>query len=90
MKKVVIYLLIIIDIMICMFLFFTYGPIDYFRNLLVTTAMTTKSHHYLAKTLYSEETIYEIMDSNYMEEVNENTNLTEINIGNIEEKTDYD
>ena len=90
MKKVVIYLLIIIDIMICMFLFFTYGPIDYFRNLLVTTAMTTKSHHYLAKTLYSEETIYEIMDSNYMEEVNENTNLTEINIGNIEEKTEYD
>lgn len=90
MKKVVIYLLIIIDIMICMFLFFTYGPIDYFRNLLVTTAMTTKSHHYLAKTLYSEETIYEIMDSNYMEEVNENTNLTEINVGNIEEKTEYD
>lgn len=90
MKKVVVSVLLIIDIMICVFLFFTYGPIDYFRNLLVTTAMTTKSHHYLAKSLYSDETIYKIMDSNYMEEVNENTNLTEINIGNIQENTEYD
>lgn len=90
MKKVVISVLIIIDLMICSFLFFTYGPIDYFRNLLVTTAMTTKSHHYIARTLYSDETIYKIMDSNYIEEVNENTNLTEINIGNIEETTEYD
>ncbi len=90
MKKVVISILIIIDLMICSFLFLTYGPIDYFRNLLVTTAMTTKSHHYIARTLYSDETIYKIMDSNYIEEVNENTNLTEINIGNIEEKTEYD
>lgn len=90
MKRVVISVLIIIDLMICSFLFFTYGPIDYFRNLLVTTAMTTKSHHYIARTLYSDETIYKIMDSNYIEEVNENTNLTEINIGNIEETTEYD
>lgn len=90
MKKAVIFLLTIIDIMIVIFLFFTYGPVDYFRNLLVTTAMTTKSHHYLARTLYSDETIYKIMDSNYIEEINENTNLTEISIGNIVEKTEYD
>ena len=62
MKKVVISILIIIDLMICSFLFLTYGPIDYFRNLLVTTAMTTKSHHYIARTLYSDETIYKIME----------------------------
>lgn len=90
MKKVVISVLTIIDVLICIFLFFTYGPFDYFRNLLVTTAMTTKSHHYIAKTLYNDETIYKIMDSNYMEEINENTNLTEINIGNIKEITEYD
>lgn len=90
MKKALISVLIVIDLLICIFLFFTYGPVDYFRNLLVTTAMTTKSHHYLARTLYDDETIYKIMDSNYMEEVNENTNLTSINIGNIEEKTEYD
>lgn len=90
MRKVVVTVLIILDILACTFLFFTYGPIDYFRNLLVTTAMTTKSHHYLAKTLYSDETIYKIMDSNYMEEVDENTDLTAINISKINEQTSYD
>ena len=54
MKKAVISVLIVIDLLICIFLFFTYGPVDYFRNLLVTTAMTTKSHHYLARTLYDD------------------------------------
>ena len=90
MRKIVVISLVILDVLACIFLFFTYGPIDYFRNLLITTAMTTKSHHYLAKTLYEDETIYEVMDSNYMEEVNENTDLTAININNIEEKTEYD
>ena len=90
MRKIVVISLVILDVLACIFLFFTYGPIDYFRNLLITTAMTTKSHHYLAKTLYEDETIYEVMDSNYMEEVNENTDLTAININNMEEKTEYD
>lgn len=90
MRKVVVTILIILDILTCTFLFFTYGPMDYFRNLLVTTAMTTKSHHYLAKTLYNNETIYQIMDSNYMDEVNENTDLTAINISKITEQTNYD
>lgn len=90
MRKIVVISLAILDVLACVFLFFTYGPVDYFRNLLITTAMTTKSHHYLAKTLYEDETIYEVMDSNYMEEVNENTDLTAININNIEETKEYD
>lgn len=90
MKKLFIVLLVLLDFLACLGLFLAYGPIDYFRNLLVTTAMTTKSHHYLARTFYSDETIYEIMDSNYMEEINENTNLTYISIGNIEEQKHYD
>lgn len=90
MRKVVIIILAILDIMACTFLFFTYGPINYFRDLLVTTSMTTKSHHFLAKTLYEEEVIYQIMDSNYLEEVNENTDLAAINIQKIPEQTYYD
>lgn len=90
MRKSIIILLAILDILACIFLFFTYGPINYFRDLLITTAMTTKSHHYLAKTLYDDETIYEVIDSNYMEEVNENTDLTAININKIQEQTEYE
>lgn len=90
MRKAVIILLAILDVLACVFLFFSYGPISYFRDLLITTAMTTKSHHYLAKTLYDDKTIYEVIDSNYMEEVNENTDLAAININKIEEKTEYD
>lgn len=90
MRKIVVIILAILDVLACIFLFFTYGPVDYFRTLLITTSMTTKSHHYLAKTLYEDETIYEVMDSNYMEEVSENTNLAEINISQIEEQTTYD
>ena len=90
MRKIVVIFLALADILACIFLFFTYGPVSYFRDLLITTAMTTKSHHYLAKTLYSDETIYKVIDSNYMEEVNENTDLTAINLGKIEEKTEYD
>ena len=90
MRKLVVIILAILDVLACIFLFFTYGPIDYFRTLLITTSMTTKSHHYLAKTLYEDKVIYEVMDSNYMEEINENTDLTAINISKIEEQTKYD
>lgn len=80
---------IILDFLVVIFLFFTYGPISYFRNLLITTAMTTKNHHYLARTLYSDKTISEVMKENYVEEVNENTNLDDI-VFSIEETQKYE
>lgn len=40
------------------------GPFTYFRELYVTTAMTTLSHQYLASMIFSEETIKKIMDKN--------------------------
>ena len=42
-----------------------YGPFDYVRNLYVNTAMKTMTHQYLAKVFYSDETIQEILNSNY-------------------------
>ena len=69
-KKITI-LLIILDILTVIFLFFTYGPIDYFRNLLITTAMTTKSHHYLALTLYDEKTVYEVSEEDIEKQLNQ-------------------
>ncbi len=45
-------------------LFFLYGPINFFRELLITSAMTTLSHQYYATTFYSDETIQAVMDKN--------------------------
>ena len=54
--------------------FLLYGPWGGFRNLLITTAMTTKSHHYLATWFYSNEEIERVLAYNKMVEVNEDTN----------------
>ena len=45
-------------------LFLLYGPIAFFRELIITSAMTTLSHQYYATTLYSDETIQEVLDKN--------------------------
>ena len=63
--------------LICFFL--AYGPYSYFRELLVTTAMTTMSHKYLAYILYSEETVKEILDKNKIVESGESTDTSAIN-----------
>lgn len=90
MKNKKFILAIIIDILIIVFLFFAYGPIGYFRSLLITTAMKTKDHKYLARTLYSEQTIARVMSENYIEELNENTNSNEIKFENIKETDKYE
>ena len=40
--------------------------------------MTTKSHKYLAYTLYDEDTVNKVMSENYIEQVNEEINLDDI------------
>lgn len=77
------------DLLALFFLFFTYGPISYFRDLLITTAMTTQSHKYLARTLYTEKTIENILNQNYVEEIKENTNTEDIQIGMSKTVTEY-
>ena len=46
-KKTLTFLVIFIDICAAICFFLAYGPISYFRDLLVTTAMTTMNHKYL-------------------------------------------
>lgn len=58
--------------------FLLYGPYPNFREWLITTAMTTMNHQYLATWFYSDETIEEIMNQNYVEETDEDTNLNAI------------
>ena len=58
--------------------FLLYGPYPNFRNWLITTAMTTMNHKYLATWFYDADTINEVMQANYVMESGEETNLNEI------------
>lgn len=58
--------------------FLLYGPYPNFRNWLITTAMTTMSHKYLATWFYDEDTINKVMQDNYVKESDEATNLDAI------------
>ena len=86
MKKTILFIVLDICALICFFIM--YGPWDYVRDLYVTTAMQTMTHKYLAKVFYSDETIDEIMNSNYFISVNEDVNLDDIII-DTEEKMEY-
>lgn len=59
--KLVLYIFLVI---IVLTIFILYGPISYFRNTLITTAMTTKSHSFIATFLYSDKTIKKVMKEN--------------------------
>lgn len=85
--KLITKILIFLDILalICYFIF--YGPISYVRDLLVTTAMTTMEHQYLAQTFYTEKMIEKVLDNNKIIESTDNTDTNQID---FEEKTVYD
>lgn len=64
--------------------FLLYGPLPNFRNWLVTTAMTTMNHHYLATMFYSDETIEKILAENKVIEPDKDTDLDIINTDKIQ------
>ena len=88
-KKTAIFLL-IIDVCMIICFFLAYGPFSYLRELYITTAMTTMSHKYLARTIYTEDIINDVLDENYVKETNENTDTSDIVIGNIDDSGEYD
>lgn len=76
----------ILDVIAIVCLFLMYGPISYFRNLWVTSAMTTMTHKYLAYIFFNEEQVQEIMANNIVIEVEGNTNQDEIEFKEPEEE----
>ena len=60
-----------------------------FKSFWIPTAMTTMTHKYLAYTLYSEDTVNDVMSANYIEKPTEKINLDDIVIGNTGEKKHY-
>ncbi len=61
-------------------LFLLYGPISFFRELIITSAMTTLSHQYYASTFYSDETIAEVMNKNQVINLDGTTDTGEIEV----------
>ncbi len=88
-KKTAIFLL-VIDTCIIICFFLAYGPFSYLRELYITTAMTTMSHKYLARTIYTEDIINDVLDGNYVKETGESTNTNDIVIGDIDDSGEYD
>jgi len=92
MKKKKLYKLtiffIVCDILAFTGFFIMYGPIDYVRNIYVTTAMQTMTHQWLAKVFYSDKRINKIMNKNYIVTINEDVNVDDIVI-DTKEKDKY-
>ncbi len=68
------------------FLFILYGPFTGFREWLITTAMRTMNHQYYCKWFYSDDMINEVLNSNYIIEVSEDTNPDLVNKDNNDDK----
>ena len=88
-KPLIIKLLIFVDVIVVLSFFVVYGPIDKARVFWITTAMETGSHKYLANIFYSDASIKEVMNDNYLIEIDEDTNADSISIGMKEEVTNF-
>ncbi|MEG0825897.1 MAG: phosphodiester glycosidase family protein [Bacilli bacterium] len=63
MKKTTIFV-IIIDILIVFCFTLFYGPFKGFKNTIISTALNTKTHQYIAYTFYSEDMVNKVMQLN--------------------------
>ena len=65
-----------------------YGPWSNFREWLITTAMTTMTHQYLATWFFEDDVIEDVLNRNKIVEINEDTNINLINFSE-NEKVEY-
>lgn len=63
-----------------------YGPYNGFRDWLITSAMTTMTHQWIAYLFYDEDTINAVMANNRVDEIQEDTDTNAIVVGVNEEK----
>ena len=82
-------IMIVVDILIIACFIFVYG-INSIKTFWITTSMETATHRYLAYIFYSEKEVKKIMNSNYIDELNETTNVEDIKIGTLTTKTNYE
>ena len=87
-KKIIIVIIILMILGISTLAFLLYGPYPGFREWLITTAMTTMSHQYLATWFYDDATIQEVLNRNKVQEINEITDTNTIVVDNTD-RTEY-
>lgn len=85
-KKILIIIVILGIIGASTLAFLLYGPYNGFRDWLITSSMTTMTHHWIAELFYSDETINEVMSKNKVEEIIEDTDTSSIITVQEEEK----
>ncbi len=73
-------MLLIIDAFAVICFFLAYGPIRYFRDALVTNALTSMSHQYFAYVLYNEKMIDKVVKQNMIIESDDSTDTSAIKI----------
>lgn len=88
-KRVFLLLFTIAIILDSVGLFLLYGPFTFIRETLITTAMTTMSHQYLATWFFDDATIQKVLLKNQLIEPNEDTNPDLINLKDFEENNKY-
>lgn len=86
LKKILIVIFILGIICCSIGLFLLYGPWSGFRDWLITTAMSSMRHQYLATWFYSDATIKECLDNNKVIEVSGVTDENIVEIVDYEEK----
>ena len=96
LKGILIFIFILGTIGIYSFLFLIYGPKSSFRDWLINTSISTRSHKYLAKIFFDEETVNDSLLKNDIKAFKFDSNLEEIEfvdyskIDNIEFKNEYE
>ncbi|MGB4985713.1 MAG: phosphodiester glycosidase family protein [Erysipelotrichaceae bacterium] len=82
--------LIFVDVCAVICFFIVYGPLGFFRNWFVSTALTTMTHQYFAYTLYTEDMIKDIASQNVVIESGENTDTNAIKITDVKDEGVYE
>lgn len=90
-KKIVFIIFISLEILgSSIFLILLYSPFKGFREWLISSAMATMSHKYLATWFYSEEEINKVLEANQLVEQIEDTDLDSINPNSPFNRDDYE
>ncbi len=78
-KKVIIIFAILSVLGGVAFGFLLYGPYSNFRVWLITVAMKSMTHQWIAEMFYNDEIIDEVMNANRVDEIDEDTDIESIN-----------
>lgn len=79
---------IVLDVLVAVCFVVVYG-VDKFKQTIISTALSTKTHQYIAYTFYSESTVKKVADQNSYVAITEDVNLDDIVIDTTPKKT-YD